>query len=163
MALQLANWAYTLLLPGGKLILGNFSSEEPGECLDAQNVHCLFVHHHDNNVVISCLVWHAYHATFAGAHKDCIAGIRAFMDAIMDWKLIYRSPPELLQLIQASAFGKNGKPYEQTAVAGCSSNVLCMHVENLPRNDSLIVVAGCPVHVECGGTSTQLFVVVEKL
>ena len=36
MALQLANWAYTLLSPGGKFILGNFSSEEPGECLCVQ-------------------------------------------------------------------------------------------------------------------------------
>ncbi len=106
MALQLANWAYTLLRPGGKLILGNFSSEEPGERLDAQIVDCLLI------IMTACCsqvpVLPCKGITF-DRHNGCIAGIRAFMDTIMEWKLIYRSPPELMQLIQACTFGKNGK------------------------------------------------------
>ena len=55
-----------------------------------------------------------------------VVGIKAFMDTILDWKLIYRSPAELLQLIHASTFGQKGKPYYDMSkvVTGCNPNPL---------------------------------------
>lgn len=35
--------------------------------------------------------------------------------------------------------------------------------ENPGSHDPVMVLAGCPVHVESGGTSTQLFVIVLKV
>ena len=74
------------------------------------------------------------------------------MDIIMDWKLIYRSPEELSELIQRSAFGRHGEGF-----SSCNA-----HRVGSVSADLLQLCAGCLISIQTAGSPTQLFVVVKK-
>jgi hypothetical protein len=73
LVVQLMNWIYDSLRPGGKAILGNFDPQCPD---------------------------------------------RAFLDHLLEWRLIYRSPNDMRRLFAASKFGQREVDvrYEQRGI-----------------------------------------------
>ena len=60
LVIQLLNWIFDLLVPGGMVVLGNFDPRNPD---------------------------------------------RAFMDHLLDWPLIYRTPDDMRRIFSSSSFG----------------------------------------------------------
>lgn len=105
--MQVANWAFELLCPGGELILGNFLADE--ECIAVAG-ELKF-----RDVILERRSSQAMFTIFIYLPSDILfcAAVKTLGKKVLDWHLIYRSQQQLQQLIEATKFGEIGEdPFE---------------------------------------------------